>query len=126
MMKLLVDTHALIWAGSGDPRMSKLAVKAMAASDNEVFISVISHWEIAAKQRRHPAFRIAEPLSRTMERHSFLPLDLAFDVPARLSGMPDVHGDPFDRLLVAQALHHELTLVTNDRMIRRYPVETLW
>jgi PIN domain nuclease of toxin-antitoxin system len=126
MMKLLLDTHVLIWAASGDRRMSRRAAAALADPKNEIFVSVVTHWEIAVKQRRHVDFVLEEPLASVMDRHALAPLDLAFDAPARLRHMPSVHGDPFDRLLVAQALHHQLTLITNDRMIRRYPVETIW
>lgn len=125
-MNLLIDTHVFIWAGSGDRRMSKRAADHIANAANLVFVSVISHWETAAKARRHSSFRLSEPWNETMERYALTPLDLEFDVPTRIADLPDVHGDPFDRLLIAQALHHGLTLVTNDRMIRRYPVKTLW
>lgn len=61
-----------------------------------------------------------------MSRARFEPLSLAFDVPNLLSALPRIHGDPFDRILVAQALHHDLTIVTSDGKIALYPVPTLW
>jgi len=79
----------------------------MADPGNTIFVSVVTHWEIAAKQHRHAAFDLREPLGATMERHGFIPLDLTFDAPTELQRMPGLHGDPFDRMLVAQALHHK-------------------
>jgi len=125
-MKILVDTHALIWAGTGDRRLSKRAALALDDPENDLFVSVVTYWEITVKQRRHPAFVLVEPLRSTMERYGLQPLGLDFDVPEKLKSMPGIHGDPFDRILVAQALHHGFVLMTGDKAIRRYPVETIW
>ncbi len=95
-------------------------------SDQIVFVSVVSVWELAAKQRRSRDLVLPEPVTILMNRSNFLPLDFKFDVPSLLADLPDIHGDPFDRMLVAQALFHNLTLVTGDRAVRRYPVDTLW
>lgn len=123
---LLVDSHALIWFARGDKRVGREAREALADPTRAVFVSVVTYWEIEVKQRRSAEFLLPEPLSSFMARAQFEPLDLHFDVPGRVSGMPNLHGDPFDRLLVAQALHHDLVLVTGDKAIRRYPVETIW
>jgi PIN domain nuclease of toxin-antitoxin system len=125
-MNLLLDTHAFIWAGAGDRRLSRRAAAALADLDNTIFLSVVSRWEIVAKQRRHAAFRLVEPFESTIAKYDLEPLDLLFNVPASVERMPDLHGDPFDRMLIAQAMHHQLVLVSNDAIIRRYPVETIW
>lgn len=125
-MQLLLDSHTLIWAGNGDRRLSRRAAAAITDPRNDLLVSVVTFWEIEAKQRRHTEFRLAEPLRTTMDRYGLLPLDLTFDVPSRLQEMPGIHGDPFDRMLVAQAIHHDLVMVTHDKMMKRYPVETWW
>lgn len=123
---LLIDSHALAWFASGDRRISKAARDALTDPAQEVFVSVVTYWELEVKRRRSADFVLPEPVPAYMQRAGFSPLELEFDVPAQIAQLPDIHGDPFDRLLVAQARHHGLKLVTNDRMIRRYPVETLW
>lgn len=123
---LLTDTHALIWFAADDRRLGRSARAALVDPMQEVFVSVVCYWEIEVKRIRSPEFAPPEPVRALMDRAGFRPLPLEFDVPARLSALPRFHGDPFDRLLVAQALHHGLTLVTGDAAIRRYPVETLW
>jgi PIN domain nuclease of toxin-antitoxin system len=123
---LLIDSHALAWFASGDRRVSKAAREALTDPAKEVFVSVVTYWELEVKRLRSPDFVLPEPVPAYMQRARFSQLNLEFDVPSRIAQLPIIHGDPFDRLLVAQAVHHGLTLVTNDRMIRRYPVETLW
>lgn len=125
-MKLLLDTHVLIWAAVGDRRLSRRAAAILADPSNSISVSVVSHWEIAVKQRHRADFVLEEPLATILDRYGLAELDLTFNVPAQIHELPSLHGDPFDRLLIAQALHHQVPLITNDRMIRRYPVETIW
>jgi PIN domain nuclease of toxin-antitoxin system len=125
MMALLLDTHVFVWLGWGDPRLSKRARDAILLEDEKVFVSVITRWELALKERRFGPL-MGVPFDLLMARASFEPLDLRFDVPSRIAALPDIHKDPFDRILVAQALSEGLTLVTADRQVRRYPVQTLW
>jgi PIN domain nuclease of toxin-antitoxin system len=126
MAMLLTDTHALIWFAADDHRLSRAARAALVDPQQEVFVSVVCYWEIEVKRLRSSEFSPPEPVRALMDRAGFRPLGMDFDVPVRLAGLPRVHGDPFDRMLVAQALHHGLTLVTGDRALRRYPVPTLW
>lgn len=125
-MNLLADTNTLIWFAQNDRQLSADALEALMSSDHRVFISVVSRWEIELKQGRHPAFLLPEPIEPLMTRAGFEPLDLTFAVPALLPTLPWIHKYPYDRILVAQALHHDLTLVTSDEAISRYPVRTLW
>lgn len=78
------------------------------------------------KEQRHASFALPKPFPELMEESGFQPLDLLFDVPARLTALPPLHGDPFDRILVAQALHHGMAIVTSDRAIAAYEVPVLW
>lgn len=122
----LLDTHALIWFAAGDKRLSPRAQAAMTDPSAEIFVSVVTHWEIKVKERRSREYLLPGAIEEVMEAAGFQPLPLEFETPRALAGLPDLHGDPFDRMLAAQALHHGLKLVTGDRALRRYPVETIW
>lgn len=124
-MPLLLDTHAFVWLAHGDERLSKHAIEAVSTPDEIVYVSVLTRWEIALKEGRR-GFRFGQDFDVAMENSGFKPLDLGFEVPALLSSLPSIHADPFDRMLVAQALSIRGTLVTRDAMLHRYPVETLW
>jgi len=125
-VNLLVDTHVLIWFGKANRRLPKHVYAELVDPDNEIFVSVVSHWEIALKQQKNPDFQLDEPLDALLDRAAFKPIQLDFAVPHRLAELPDIHRDPFDRILVAQALHHDLALVSGDGLVQRYPVRTLW
>lgn len=125
-MALLIDTHVFVWIATGDPRLSSRAIDSVMDPDRQVFLSVVSRWEVVLKQQRHPEFRLPQGFDKLMQASGFATLDLSFDVPGRLESLPPIHDDPFDRLLIAHAVHEQLTFVTADRNIRRYPVPTLW
>ena len=90
-----------------------------------MFVSVVSAWEYEQKRRRRPdEFSIS--FLEVCEGLPHQPLDLAFDVHRYAATLPMIHRDPFDRMLIAQAIHHDLTLIASDDHIRQYPVRTLW
>lgn len=124
-MRLLLDSHAFLWAVSGDPRLSARAARVMAGRDREVWLSHASVWELTAKAA---AGRLALPESVAVMAQNFgarlLPIALGHI--EATAGLPLHHRDPFDRLLIAQAVEEGLTLVTVDERIRRYPVAWLW
>jgi PIN domain nuclease of toxin-antitoxin system len=123
-LKLLLDTHAMIWAFSAPRLLSAHARDAISAVENEVFVSVISPWEIAIK-RSKKRLRAPDDLGDAVEAHRFQLLPVLLRHTKAIGSMPNHHGDPFDRMLVAQAIIDGLTLVTSDRALRRYPVATL-
>ncbi len=123
-MKLLLDTHTMIWAFSAPHLLSVQAREAISAEENEVFISVISPWEIAIK-RSKKRLRAPKDLDDAVEAHRFQLLPVLLRHTRAIDSMPTHHGDPFDRMLVAQATVDGLTLVTSDRVLRRYPVSLL-
>ena len=124
-MPLLLDTHVFVWLAWGDRRVSHAAIEAISVPGERIYLSVVSHWELQIKGMRSD-FDLGAPFDVTFARSAFLPLALDFDVPRRLDALPKIHKDPFDRILIAQALAMRLTLVTRDAAIRRYPVPTLW
>ena len=128
-MRLLVDTHAFLWYATADERLPEATKALLRAPENDLWLSAASAWEIAAK---HQAGRLSLPKSPqefVPEARRRLSVDtLAIDEPsiAHLPKLPSIHKDPFDRMLMCQSIEHEMTLVTNDTNIRRYPVRTIW
>ena len=128
-MRVLLDTHALLWWITDDERLSAPARGAIAAGDNEVFVSAASAWEIATKSRlgRLP---IPEPwdefISTHLEKNEFQPLAITMRHTFGLTSLPELHRDPFDRILIAQALAEDMPLVSGDRQVRSYPAPTIW
>ncbi len=124
-MRWLFDTHTLIWALDDPDRLPRKLRDALDAGV-VVFISAASTWEIAIKvavgRLTFPIDQLADSLVDAAFQE--LPISIAHSLDA--ASLPLLHRDPFDRLLIAQARHERLTLVTRDPDIRRYPVDTLW
>jgi PIN domain nuclease of toxin-antitoxin system len=128
-VKLLLDTHALIWAVEDPRSLSPVVRRRIEAGRNRVFVSMASLWEIAVKESTGK-LRTMRPLDvfleDALELHGFEQLGVQIDHAIRLAKLPPLHGDPFDRMLVAQAIEERCTLVTRDRALQAYPVEHLW
>ena len=128
-MRLLLDTHAFLWWVGASPKLSRRAKAAMARATNQCLVSVASGWEIAIKvslgQLRIDA-AIDRFLPEQLALNGFSPLAIDFKHTARVARLPFHHRDPFDRLLVAQALEEELTVVTADPVFAQYGVKRLW
>ncbi|MSO60562.1 MAG: type II toxin-antitoxin system VapC family toxin [Acidobacteria bacterium] len=128
-MKLLLDTHAFLWMVSGDSRVPEQVRAVLRADDNSVWLSAISVWEIAIKQV-HGRLKLPTPAvaysARHRRAHHVSALAVEEAVAQHLERLPPIHRDPFDRILICQAIEHDMTLVTADEQIRRYPVKTLW
>lgn len=125
-MKLLLDTHIFLWFISGDTRLRQDMRDAIEDAANEVFLSPVSIWEAMVKYQigKLPLPQTPEiylPLQR--EKHSIasLPLDEASIV--KLARLPQIHRDPFDRMLICQAIHHSLSVLTVDPIFQNYPVK---
>ena len=122
-MKLLLDTHLLLWAAD-DIRLVPSAARAlMRDPDNDLIFSVVSLWEIAIKTGRgRDDFRVdAGLLRRRLFENGYVELPMTGAHAAALAGLPAIHKDPFDRMLVAQATVEGLTLVTSDPAVATYP-----
>ena len=128
-MRALLDTHAFLWWSGDDPQLSVPARQAVAASENEVYVSAASAWEIAIKMAlgrlRAPA-DLEGFFAEEMRRSAFRPLCMHVGHGLAVRALPDHHRDPFDRILVAQAQIERVPIVTADPMISRYGVETIW
>ena len=121
-MAYLLDTHALIWAAAEPARFSPEVIALLEDERNLLFFSAASIWEIAIKTALNkPHFTInAQMMAAALLRAGYRELPISAHHAAAVAGLPPMHQDPFDRLLVAQARSEGLTLVTNDGNILRY------
>jgi PIN domain nuclease of toxin-antitoxin system len=128
-VNLLLDTHALLWWWTGDSRIGKAAMQAIAATDNEVFVSAASVWEIATKHRNGKlpeADHFLPAIDGHIRRARFKELPISFlhaELAGRLEGQ---HRDPFDRMLIAQAKLEAMPIATNDRAFAAFGVQIIW
>jgi PIN domain nuclease of toxin-antitoxin system len=122
-MRLLLDTHILIWGAVEPERLSHAARSLIESPDNELMFSAVSLWEIAIKTGRGRAeFRVdAGILRRSLFENGYAELALTGAHAAALASLPSIHKDPFDRMLVAQAIIEGVALVTADPTVARYP-----
>lgn len=129
-MRLLLDTHALLWWVFTDAKLSRPARAAIAeGSANDIFVSAASAWEIATKYRigRLPDARlVAEDIQGTLSAESFSELAVSVRHAQRAGDLAGHHSDPFDRMLIAQAMLEGMTLVSNERTFDAYGVKRLW
>lgn len=123
-MRLLLDTHALLWWLGKTGDLSPEASYAVGDPENVVYVSAATVWEISIKQARGKV-SMFKGLLQEIERHRFLPLPIGMEHAEEAGHLPRIHGDPFDRMLVAQARIEGLTLVTRDRNIAGYDVKVL-
>lgn len=124
-MRILLDTHALIWALEGGDRLSPTARELIEDAANQVLVSAASAWEITIK-RALGRLEAPDNLVEAIEAAGFDRHPIGFGEMLQLSRLPRHHADPFDRMLVAQALHEGIPIVTRDEQIPRYPVQTIW
>lgn len=128
-MKLLVDTCTFLWIVGDSLALSRRARDMFQAADNEVFLSTVSAWEIAVK---HGIGRLPLPeapdrfVPAMRERHGVVSLAVDEESALHVSRLPALHRDPFDRMLVAQAIVHGLTILTPDALVTQYPARTTW
>jgi PIN domain nuclease of toxin-antitoxin system len=123
-MNILLDTHVLIWALENNPGLSDSARNSIIRAGNMVFVSSVSIWEIAIKKNLGK-LETPDNLQEEIELHRFTPLQINFDHAELAGKLPDIHKDPFDRMLIAQAIIEKLTLVSRDKLIARYDVDIL-
>lgn len=127
-MKLLLDTHIFLWFIGADGRLPGDLSDTIRDPDNEIFLSVVSVWEAIIKSNLDKLTLPGPPgvyLPKQRLRHSIASLPVDEASVAELATLPSLHRDPFDRLLVCQAIRHGLTLATLDQAVRSYPVAVI-
>lgn len=128
-MRGLLDTHALLWWLDGDERLSLPAREFIGDESNGIMVSAASAWEIAIKVRlgKLPgAVEVAARLAACLHQQGFAPLVIRLDHALRAGSLPDIHRDPFDRMLIAQAQVENLLLLSNEAVFDDYGISRLW
>lgn len=128
-MRILLDTHAFVWWLEGSPRLSRAAQSAIGDPGTEVFVSAATAWEIATKCRmgKLPGVQVAaDDLVAVLHAHGFEALDVTVTDGQRAGNLPQHHKDPFDRMLIAQALRLDIPLVTNETLFDAYGIRRVW
>jgi PIN domain nuclease of toxin-antitoxin system len=121
-VKFLLDTHALLWWLADDDQLGVKAREAVADPANDVLISMASLWEIAVKVRVGKLQADIEEIINAVQREGFTVLDVGLAHLVTLAGLPMHHRDPFDHLLIAQAMTEDATFMSEDKNVARYSV----
>lgn len=127
-MNLLLDTHAFIWMDRQPDKLPARTYEACRNADNNLFLSVVSVWEMQIKVSLGK-LQFSRPLRHVVEEQCANGVMILPVKPShlwKLSELPTLHNDPFDRLLIAQSLDEDLHLISNDAAVRSYPVELFW
>jgi PIN domain nuclease of toxin-antitoxin system len=126
MMTYLLDTQILLWAVTEDPRLSRSVRKVIQNPDNVINVSVASIWEIvikvAIKKLKYPKLIDSKDI---LKKSGFKILPITIEHALEVRNLPLYHGDPFDRIIIAQSRVEKCTLITTDRQIRRYALSIL-
>jgi len=128
-VRLLLDTHTLLWLVSDDPQLSQSARESLVEPDNDLLLSPATYWELAIKISIGK-YRLSDPLAEYIDEAirlyglSILPITPKHA--ETIVGLPHHHKDPFDRILIAQAIVEEVPLVSSDKAFAAYPVNVLW
>ena len=128
-MRILLDTHAIVWWATGDRRLSRKARLTIADPQTEVFISIASAWEIQTKASltKLTLNESVDALYRSLIiDQDFRMVGIELSDIDQLSKLPPRHRDPFDRMLVAQSIRGDFTLVSKDNIVSAYGTRTLW
>ncbi|SFI47972.1 type II toxin-antitoxin system VapC family toxin [Planctomicrobium piriforme] len=128
-MRLLLDTHAFLWFVTDDSQLSKRANEAIVDPQNEILVSPGSYWELAIKVslgKYQLNISFEEFVARAVGENQFRILPIEPSHAAAVARMPFYHRDPFDRLIIAQALVEQLTVVSRDEAFDAYSVSRLW
>jgi PIN domain nuclease of toxin-antitoxin system len=129
LTRLLLDTHAFLWWLAGDRKLSLRAREALGEDPGPVFVSAASVWEISTKHRSGKlpgASAIAGDLAAAIEGQGFIGMPIAIRHAQAAGALPGPHRDPFDHMLIAQAMLDDLTLISNERAFDAYGVSRLW
>ena len=128
-MRVLLDTHVLLWTMNGDPRLSRKATEVIASLRTDVFISAASAWEVATKIRRGrlpEANALMADFPKSLNRLGFHQLHITVEHGQRAGLLPGNQRDPFDRMLIAQALTENMPIVSNEKIFDAWHVPRIW
>jgi PIN domain nuclease of toxin-antitoxin system len=128
-MKILLDTHAFLWIISDAPALSKKAKESFLDQENDLFLSLASIWEMAIKSSLGK-LTLKQPIEKffpaQLQENSILQLDISFRHVAHVASLPFHHRDPFDRLIISQAIQENLPILSDDGAFDAYNIQRLW
>jgi PIN domain nuclease of toxin-antitoxin system len=121
-VRILLDTHVLLWAVTGDPMLGEPTARLLLDPQNQIHVSAASIWEVAIKHRKSPSLMPLSPevLIDACEESGLQWLDVSAYHARATAQLPPLHGDPFDRMLIAQAIQEPMRLLTRDRQLAAY------
>ncbi len=128
-MKILLDTHTFLWLANDSPELSKKARSVFLDPDCEFFLSLASAWEIAIKSNLDK-LSLPNPIEKfipiQLQENNITQLDVTFRHIVKIATLPLHHRDPFDRLIIAQAMEEQLPIMSSDKIFDKYPIKRLW
>jgi PIN domain nuclease of toxin-antitoxin system len=125
-VRLLLDTHTIIWWFTADPLLSPIAQSAIASTQNDLFVSACVGYELRYKQGLGRLAPLPQSLPRSLQHDGIMELAVTLDHALAAAALPGPHRDPWDRIMMAQAQTENLTVVTVDRVFAAYNVPVLW
>ena len=127
-MKYLLDTHIFLWLNNSPEKLSKTALDICSNFESELYLSYVTPWEVQIKTQLGN-LKIKQPIRKMIkvqqEENNMQLLSIQLNHIENLNNLPQIHRDPFDRLLIAQALSEELTLISADKKIKQYDIEVI-
>lgn len=127
---ILLDTHTFIWLASDPEKLSKSAAAAIQKYESGLLLSAVSAWEVALLYKRGRLFLPVSPelyLKKAVARHGLHELPITSERTFEAAALPDIHNDPFDRILIAEALKMKCSIITKDAVIPTYPrISVVW
>lgn len=124
-LELLIDTQVLVWLVTADKRMSSIVLDALARHENSAYVSAVTACEYTELQRRG-RLPVTQSIAEQQGMFAFELLDFPAGAWRIAAQLPNIHRDPIDRMLIAHAIHADLTLVSADAQMKQYPVKLLW
>ncbi len=123
----ILDTHTLIWFLNGDKQLSKSARAAIEKESNYKYVSVASLWEMAIKiSLKKLEFAAFPDLANMIAENGFEILPITFEHTLKVAELEFIHGDPFDRIFIAQCIVEQMAIISKDSNIEKYPIEVIW
>ncbi|MGD0465468.1 MAG: type II toxin-antitoxin system VapC family toxin [Gammaproteobacteria bacterium] len=127
-MKYLLDTHIFLWWLTKAQNLSKKIIDIIKNPENELYLSAISSWEICTKIQIKKLWLPEDPIyyiPKKINEHNIFELDINHKHSLQLSSLPLIHKDPFDRMLIAQAIVEKMVLLSFDKIFKKYPITTI-
>ncbi len=128
-MPYLLDTHAFLWFASDDVNLSKTAKDIIEDNVNDIYLSSASVWELSIKiglGKLKLKKDLDQFIAENIIQYGFIPISINIPHTIEISKLPEIHKDPFDRILVAQSIVENVAIITSDKFINRYDVKTVW